>query len=110
MQHFAMVILIPFMCHYEHSYVKSYEIAILLAASWAGQLIATRFTEPAISKLGTKWAIQLAFIFMVAASFSFWLTSTIVNDSSFTALAFLSRFTFGFGAGLLRSVIIIARA
>lgn len=57
MQHFAMVILIPFMSKYDHAEVKSYEIGILIAASWAGQLIATRFTEPSISKLGTRWAI-----------------------------------------------------
>mmetsp|Transcript_10548 Transcript_10548/g.12490 ORF Transcript_10548/g.12490 Transcript_10548/m.12490 type:complete len:121 (+) Transcript_10548:558-920(+) len=47
---------------------------------------------------------------MVAASFAFWLVTSVVNDSEFMAFMFLSRFLFGFGSGLLRSVIIIARA
>ena len=110
MQHFAMVIIIPFTCFYEHNQVKSYEIGILIAASWAGHLIASGFTELSISKLGTRWAIQLSFIFMMVASFALWLVVGISNDSEFTAFAFLCRFTFGFGAGLLRSVIIVARA
>jgi len=110
MQHFAMVILIPFLCAYEHKEVKSYEIGVLIAAAWAGSLIASRFTEPTISKMGTKWAIQLAFLFMMSASLAFWFITGVVNDSEFTAGAFFSRFTFGFGAGLLRSVLIVARA
>jgi len=57
MQHFAMVILIPFMAAYEHDEVKSFEIGLLIGSAWAGSLIAGRFTEPAISKMGTKWAM-----------------------------------------------------
>ena len=110
MQHFAMIILIPFICTYDHPMIKSYEIGILLASATAGELIASRFTEPAISKLGTKWSIQLGFMFMVVASFAFWLVTYTPNDSEFMAFAFLSRFLFGFGSGLLRSVIMIARA
>ena len=110
MQHFAMVILIPFMATYDHADVKSFEIGILIGAAWAGSMIAGRFTEPAISKMGTKWAMQLAFLFMCASSFAFWLVTSIVNDSEFMAFTFLSRFLFGIGSGLLRSVIIIARA
>ena len=48
MQHFAMVILIPFLCSYDHVEIKSYEIGILLAAATGGELIAARFTEPSI--------------------------------------------------------------
>ena len=57
MQHFAMVILIPFICSQDHEDVKSYEIGLLIASAWAGGMIAPRFTELAISKMGTKWAI-----------------------------------------------------
>ena len=49
-------------------------------------------------------------MFMVVASFAFWMVTYQTNDSDFMAFAFLSRFLFGFGAGLLRSVIMIARA
>ena len=90
--------------------MASYEVGILIAAAWAGGLIAPRFTEPAISKMGTKWSIQLGFLLMVAASFAFWFNTSIQNDSNFVAFAFFSRFMFGLGAGLLRSVIIVARA
>lgn len=110
MQTFAMIILIPFICFYDHTEIKSYEIGILLAASVSGELIASRFTEPSISRLGTKWSIQLAFLFIVAASFAFWLVTHLTNDSDFMALGLLTRFVYGFGAGLIRSVIIIARA
>ena len=110
MQHFAMVILIPFLCAYEHQEVKSYEIGIILASAMAGDMISSKFTEPTISKMGTKWAIQLSFMFMMSASLAFYLITTLVNDSEFTAGAFFSRFTFGFGSGLLRSVLIVARA
>ena len=47
---------------------------------------------------------------MVTASFAFWLVTYLHNDSEFMAFAFLSRFVYGFGSGLLRSVIMIARA
>lgn len=57
MQTFAMIILIPFICNYDHTEIKSYEIGVLLAASVSGELIASRFTEPSISRLGTKWSI-----------------------------------------------------
>jgi len=40
MQHFAMVILIPFLCFYDHPEIKSYEIGILIASTWAGGMIA----------------------------------------------------------------------
>lgn len=105
-----MIILIPFICTYDHKMIKSYEIGILLASATAGELIASRFTEPAISKIGTKWSIQLGFMFMAVASFAFWAVSYTPNDSDFMSFAFLSRFLYGFGSGLLRSVIIIARA
>lgn len=81
--------------------MQSYEIGILIASATAGQLSASRFTEPAINKLGTKWAIQLSFLFLVAASFAFWFVSQIINDSDFMVYAFMSRFMYGFGAGLL---------
>ena len=57
MQHFAMIILIPFICAFEHSEIKSYEIGIIMVSSTAGELISSRFTEPSISKIGSKWAI-----------------------------------------------------
>ena len=110
MQHFAMIILIPFICTYDHKLIKSYEIGILLASATTGELIASRFTEPSISKIGIKWSIQLGFMFMVTASFAFWVVTYTTNDSEFMSLAFLSRFLYGFGSGLLRSVIMIARA
>ena len=110
MQHFAMVILIPFICTYDHALIKSYEIGILLAAAMAGELIASRFTEPSISKLGTKWSLQLGFLAMVTSSFGFWGVTHLGNDSDFMTLGFLARFVYGLGVGLLRSVIIIARA
>ena len=47
---------------------------------------------------------------MVASSFAFWLVAYTTNDSDFMAMAFLSRFVFGLGSGLTRSVIMIARA
>ena len=47
---------------------------------------------------------------MVVASFAFWIVAYTPNDSEFMSFAFLSRFLFGFGSGLLRSVIMIARA
>lgn len=47
---------------------------------------------------------------MVVASFAFWMITGVVNDSSFMAFLFVNRFMFGLGAGLLRSVIIVARA
>ena len=90
--------------------IASYEIGILLASATAGELTASRFTEPAISKIGSKWSIQLGFVFMVTASFAFWMVTYIENTSNFMVMAFLSRLTFGFGSGLLRSVIMIARA
>lgn len=49
-------------------------------------------------------------MFMMSASLAFYLITGVVNDSDFTSGAFLSRFVFGFGAGLLRSVLIVARA
>lgn len=107
---FAMVILIPFICSRDHKEMQSYEIGILIASATAGQLSASRFTEPAINKLGTKWAIQLSFLFLVGASFAFWFVSQIINDSDFMAYAFMSRFLYGFGAGLLQSIIMVARA
>ena len=81
-----------------------------MAASTAGSLSASRFTEPLISKLGTKWTIQMSFLLMVVASFALWLVTYMTNDSEFMAMCFLSRFVFGFGSGLLREVILIARA
>ena len=110
MQHYAMIILIPFMCTHDHSSIQSYEIGILIAAATAGELISRRFTEPSISKLGTRYAIQLGFFLMVVGSFAFWLVSYITNDSNFTSLAFLARFIFGCGSGLLRSIVIVAHA
>lgn len=47
---------------------------------------------------------------MCASSFAFWFITSIVNDSDFIAFAFLTRFMYGVGAGLSRSVIIVARA
>jgi len=47
---------------------------------------------------------------MVVSSFAFWFVTHIHNDSEFMALGLISRFVYGFGVGLLRSVIIIARA
>ena len=48
---------------------------------------------------------------MVASSFAFWLiVAKVKNDSEFLTYAFMSRFAFGAGAGLLRMVILIARA
>ena len=82
----------------------------MLASATAGEIIASRFTEPSISRIGTKWSIQVSFLFMVTASFAFWLVTYLHNDSEFMAFAFLSRIVYGFGAGLLRSVIMIARA
>lgn len=105
-----MIVLIPFLCTYDHPLIQSYEIGILLASATAGELMASRFTEPSISKIGTKWSIQLGFMFMVVASFAFWMGTYVVNDSDFMAFAFMSRFLFGFGSGILRSVIMIARA
>lgn len=102
MQHFAMVILIPFICAYEHEQMKSVEIAILLASSTAGELVSSRFTEPSVSKIGSKWSIQLGFFFMLVSSFAFWLVTRIRNDSEFMALGFLVRFIYGFGVGMLR--------
>ena len=104
------MILIPFLCAYDHKEVKSYEIGVILASAWAGEMTANKFTEPTISKMGTKWAVQLSFMFMMSASLAFYLITGLFNDSEFMAGAFLSRFTFGFGAGLLRSVLIVARA
>jgi len=47
---------------------------------------------------------------MVSASFAFWMITSVINDSDFAAFTFFSRFTFGFGAGLLRSVLLVSRA
>ena len=110
MQQFAMVILIPFLCSYDHGAITSYEIGILLAASTAGELYIRRYIEPSISRLGTKWSIQLGFFLMIVASFSFWGASYLVNDEKFMFWTFVCRFCFGAGAGLLRSVIMVARA
>ena len=114
MQHFAMVILIPFICTYSDSFkstIKSYEIGIILATATAGELTANRLLEPCISKLGTKWSIQLSFLLMTASSFAFWqVVAKIKNDSEFLVFAFVIRFAFGVGSGLLRSVLMIARA
>ena len=83
----------------------------MLAAATAGELAANRVLEPSISKFGTKWSIQLGFLSMVASSFAFWLVvAKVKNDSEFLTYAFMSRFAFGAGAGLLRMVILIARA
>ena len=58
MQHFAMVILIPFICTYDYNdKIESFEIGILLTAATAGELMANRFMEPSISRIGTKWSI-----------------------------------------------------
>lgn len=111
MQHFAMVILLPFVCAYQFKTIESYEIGILLAASTAGELMSHRYVEPSISKFGTKWSIQLCFLVMMASSFALWLiVAKVKNSSNFMTWAFLSRLAFGSGAGLLRSVIMIARA
>ena len=108
--HYAMVILIPFLAEHDHKSMKSFEIGILIAAATAGSLSSSRFTEPLISMLGTKWTIQTSFLLMVVASFAMWLVTYITNDSEFMTLCFVSRFLFGFGSGLLREVILIARA
>ena len=47
---------------------------------------------------------------MIVSSFAFWLATYNKNASDFMTMAFVFRFLFGFGAGLLRSVITIARA
>ena len=90
--------------------IESYEVGILLASATAGELIASRFTEPCLSRFGTKWSCQVGFLSMIASSYAFWLVSYLKNDSNFMFGAFLSRFFFGIGGGLLRSIIIIARA
>ena len=110
MQQFAMVILLPFLCAEHHQDMPSYEVGILLAASIAGELMANKFTEPAISRIGTKWSIQLGFVLMVVSSYGFWGVSFERNDSQFISGAFLCRVAHGLGAGLLRTVIMIARA
>ena len=114
MQHFAMVILIPFICTYNDSFkstIKSYEIGIILATATAGELTANRLLEPCVSKLGTKWSIQLSFLLMTASSFAFWrVVAKVKNDSEVLMFAFVIRFAFGVGSGLLRSVLMIARA
>ena len=81
-----------------------------MASATAGELIASRFTEPSISKYGTKWSIQVSYLFMIISSFAFWLATYNENASDFMTMGFVFRFLFGFGAGLLRSVITIARA
>ena len=47
---------------------------------------------------------------MIISSFAFWLATYNENASDFMTMGFVFRFLFGFGAGLLRSVITIARA
>jgi len=110
MQLFAMVVLLPFLCRFHHASLKSYEIGLLISASTIGELVAVKFTEPAVAKLGTKWSLQLGFVFMIATSYAFWTVSYIKNDMDFATLAFLTRFLNGIGSGVLRSVVLIARA
>lgn len=110
MQHYAMIIIIPFLCKFDHKGMESVEIGILIAAATAGELVCARLTEPSISRLGTKYSVQLGFLLMIVGSFAFWFSSYVVNDSNFMILAFLTRFMFGCGSGLLRSVILVARA
>ena len=47
---------------------------------------------------------------MLATSYAFWFISYTKNDMDFAMYAFLCRFFNGVGCGLLRSVILIARA
>ena len=47
---------------------------------------------------------------MIVSSFAFWGATYISNDEQFMLWAFVSRFSFGIGSGLLRAVIMIARA
>jgi len=47
---------------------------------------------------------------MIGTSYSFWSVSYVKNDMDFAVLAFLSRFFNGIGSGMLRSVILIAKA
>ena len=48
---------------------------------------------------------------MVVSSLAFWkVVEKVDNSSEFMTLAFMCRFIFGIGAGLLRSVIMVARA
>lgn len=110
MQLFAMVILLPFLVRFHHAQINSFEVGILIAACTVGELVACRFTEPVVSYLGTKWSLQLGFVFMIATSYAFWSISYIKNDMDFAMYAFIARMLNGIGSGLLRSVILIARA
>ena len=47
---------------------------------------------------------------MVATSYAFWSVAYTKNDMDFAMYAFLCRFGNGIGCGLLRSVILIAKA
>ena len=102
MQTFAMVVLIPSLCRYHHEAMTSLEIGLLIAAATAGDLVAYRYSEPCISKFGIKWSLHLGFLAQIATSYAFWQVSFIENDSDFATLAFLARFGYGLGGGLLR--------
>ena len=92
-----------------HSSITAFEMAIIITAHTAGFLVAYRNTEPFISKLGIKWSLQLGFLILIAASYAFWATTYIQNDSQFSTIAFISRFATGFGSGLLNAVCLIVR-
>lgn len=90
--------------------ITSLEVGVLIASETAGELCSYRFTEPLVSKLGVKWALQMGFILLAGSTYGFYYASSIKSDSDFLTLAFLAMFVSGIGSGILRSVILIARA
>ena len=83
MQLFAMVILLPFMCRFHHNSLTSFEIGILISSCTMGEILASRFTEPSVSRYGTKTSLQIGWILMLATSYAFWSLSYTKNDIDF---------------------------
>ena len=83
MQLFAMVILLPFLCRFHHDSITSSEIGILISACTMGEILASRFTEPSVSRYGTKASLQIGWIVMLATSYAFWSLSYAKNDTDF---------------------------
>jgi len=84
-------------------------MGIIIAAQTAGSLMAYKYTEPLISKLGIKWSLQFGFLTLIVSSFAFWLATFIENDARFASMAYLSRLGAGFGSGILNAVCLIVR-